>query len=85
MEDFYPRLWANQTPNFILAFHELGTFKRINIEVKQVKAKINEWESRNSEFLENWGSLLRTLINYTKTSCGTRFEVRRTGIGPLEI
>lgn len=85
LEQFYPRLWANQTPNFILAYHQHGKFEQANIQIRGVTEAIQDWESRNSTVLRRFGSLLQKLIELSKVKGTARFEVRRTGNGPLEL
>lgn len=84
-EELCPPLWANQTPNLVLAFHDDGTFNKADILLKDVKGEVREWEIRNSVNLERLGWLLRKLIDISKTPDTARFEVRRTGYGSLEI
>ena len=83
MSEFLPRLWANQTPNFILAWHRSGTFDEI--EVKDVRDDISNWEMAHTKALAKFRSILKELIDFSKDKNRSRFEVRRTGTGDLEI
>lgn len=85
LEEFYPRLWANQTPDFVLAFHRHGLFDNTNIQIKDLKAEIQDWETRSADVLCRLGSLLKKLIETSKMEGSARFEVRRIGNGPLEL
>lgn len=81
MSEFLPRLWANQTPNFILAWHRSGNFDEI--EIKDVRDDISNWEIANTKALAKFRSILKELIEFSKNQ--SHFEVRRTGTGDLEL
>ncbi|KAI9795565.1 MAG: hypothetical protein M1833_006965 [Piccolia ochrophora] len=83
MEEVYPRLWVNQTPNFIIAYHVAGNFK--SIQVQDVRANIKDWEKSNKERLRRFGVTLRLLIKAVKESENNKIEIRRIGLGPLQI
>lgn len=85
VDDFLPRLWVNQTPNFILAFHEWGTFTPSNIHVKDITRLVSNWESNNADALHRLRDLLAKLIDTTSQEGRTQFEIRRIGTGPLEM
>lgn len=85
MEQFYPRLWANQTPNFVLAFHQWGKFEKSNIHVKNIADEIKAWEKRSSSILRRLGGILKKLVDLSKMKGTARFEVRRVGKGPIEV
>lgn len=81
--EFLPRLWANQTPNFVLAFHKYGTFQRSEIRIKDVRPDVKAWETSNQETLSKLANVYHQLIELSKKhAC---LEVRRKGNGPLEI
>ena len=83
MEDIYPRLWLNQTPNFIIAYHKFGQFH--DIEVKDVQAGVSTWEHNNAEMLQRFSLTLKALIECVKSVDGKKVEVWWRGTGPLEV
>lgn len=85
VDDFLHRLWVNQTPNFILAFHTYGRFEQRDIHIIDVRQKVVEWEAKNKTRLSKLGALLHKLIDVAKENGRSRFEVRRIGKGPLQI
>jgi len=85
VDDFLHRMWVNQTPNFILAFHTYGKFENNNIHIVDVRNKVNKWEAQNATMLSKLGGLLHKLINVANQNGESRFEVRRVGKGPLQL
>lgn len=85
VDDFLHRVWLNQTPNFILAFHTYGKFEKHDIHVIDVRDKVKEWEVQNATMLSKLGGLLHKLIDVAKRDGNSRFEVRRVAKGPLQI
>lgn len=84
-EQFYPRLWINQTPTFLVAFHTRGTFQPSEIHIMDVKDDVQAWELRNESMTTRLSLLYQKLIGLSGKHNGQRFEVRRTGNGQLEI
>ncbi|KAK5097073.1 hypothetical protein LTS08_007093 [Lithohypha guttulata] len=82
-EEFLPRLWANQTPNFVLAFHKWGKFQLDEIHIKDVRDDVKAWEAQNVDVLSRLGKMYHKIVDLS--SVHGRFEVRRIGAGPLEI
>jgi hypothetical protein len=68
-----PRLWVAQIPNFMLAHHEFGVFK--SIEVRDTTQSIKEWEEENQETLVRFAGLLKRLVAFAR-SIG-KFEIVR--------
>jgi len=85
VEDFLHRLWVNQTPNFIIAFHTYGKFEKKDIHIVDVRTKLVEWEAENANVLSKLGGLLHKLIDIAKENGKSRFEVRRVDKGPLQL
>ena len=81
--EFLPRLWVNQTPTFIIARHERGIFKEINI--KDVKHDVQQWESANQVVLSRLHGVLKKLIELTGKPGCSRVQVHRVATGPLLI
>ncbi|KAK3672104.1 hypothetical protein LTR78_008075 [Recurvomyces mirabilis] len=78
-----PRLWLTQIPNFILAFHDRGTFH--DIRVQDVRKEVQNWEKQNQGMLQQFAALLRKLVDHVMDSPDGRCEVRCKRIGILEI
>ena len=83
MEEIYPRNWLSQIPNFILAYHTAGKFT--TPEPRNLQTEIDEWENRNKALLHKFYNILLELIKWAKQSKDQKLEVRRIGLGPLEI
>lgn len=49
MSEVLPRLWVNQTPNFVIGYHHYGTFD--DIRVQDARDEIEDWEEQNEERL----------------------------------
>ncbi|KAF2220947.1 hypothetical protein BDZ85DRAFT_202870 [Elsinoe ampelina] len=84
-DDFLHRLWVNQTPNFIIAFHTHGTFDPKDVHVIDAGPGIQKWESDHAHELALLGGVLHKLKDMARTVKGNKFEVRRSVNGPLEI
>ena len=69
-----PRLWRSQTPNFILAFHDRGTFN--DISVKNVQDRIDEWERENAEGIALLVALLHRIVDVVTNSPEGKVEIR---------
>ncbi|KAK4552284.1 hypothetical protein LTR86_010454 [Recurvomyces mirabilis] len=78
-----PRLWLTQIPNFILAFHDRGTFH--DIRVQDVRKEVRDWEKQNQDTLQQFAALLRKLVDHIRDSTDGRCEVRCKQIGVLEV
>ena len=85
VESFLHRLWVNQTPNMILAYHTFGKFEPSDIHILDVRSKVADWETANATMLSKLGGLLHKLIEFAKQDGSLCFEIRRIGSGPLEI
>ncbi|TVY43120.1 hypothetical protein LSUB1_G003127 [Lachnellula subtilissima] len=83
MEDILPRLWMNQTPNFLLAYHEFGKFT--NPKVKSVRDSVLEWQTDNASDLARFHALVRRIVDVVRDSDGQQFEISCDGQGDLCI
>jgi hypothetical protein len=83
LEGELPRLWLRQIPNFILAFHDHGTFDDVRIE--DVRARIHQWESAHQDTLRKFASLLNMIVSKARDMSSGKFEVRLKEDGPLEL
>jgi hypothetical protein len=80
-----PRLWIAQVTQFLLAYHERGLFRDSNIEIKNVKADITEWQDLNQPSLKRLAALLRLIIDKAHASKDGRLEIVWSNSGSLEI
>jgi hypothetical protein len=83
LAEFFPRLWINQTPNFIIARHNLGVFT--DVGVKDVRKDVQQWESDNQVVLLRLQTLLKKLIELTGKDGCSRLQVHRVGTGPVLV
>ncbi len=83
MEEIYPRLWLSQIPNFIIAYHSSGKFD--DIRPQELLPELEDWETKNQQRLGRLYTTLHQLIDMARNLRGYKLEVRRTGVGPLEI
>ncbi|KAM0558363.1 hypothetical protein ACHAPJ_005057 [Fusarium lateritium] len=80
-----PRLWIAQVTQFLLAYHERGLFKEENIDIKNIKADIDEWQDLNQPSLKRLASLLRLVIDRVRASKDGKLELVWSNNGSLEI
>jgi len=83
MEDILPRLWPNQTPKFLLAYHESGLFNKPKITT--VREDILKWEQDNSNDLARFHALVRRIVDVVRDADGQQYEISWDGQGPLCI
>ncbi|KAK7510213.1 uncharacterized protein IWZ02DRAFT_427691 [Phyllosticta citriasiana] len=77
------RLWLSQTPNFVLAYHDWGTFK--DIRVDDIRKNIDVFENQHQEKLAQLATLLRKISTLAKARPDKKLEVRRKELDVLEI
>ncbi|KAK7531992.1 geranylgeranyl pyrophosphate synthetase [Phyllosticta citribraziliensis] len=77
------RLWLSQTPNFVLAFHEWGTFK--DIRVDDVRKNLDAFEDQHQDKLAQLAAVLRKISALAKAHPDKKLEVRRKELDVLEI
>ncbi|KAK1981577.1 geranylgeranyl pyrophosphate synthetase [Colletotrichum cereale] len=78
-----PRLWLAQIPNFILAYHQRGTFTEI--EVMDVSKKVRTWEKSMQRELSQLVALLHRIIDLALASRDGRLEVSRQAASTLDV
>lgn len=78
-----PRFWAAQIPNFILARHEQGLFKEI--EVRDIRDDIQAWQRENQDVLKRLRLLLSKIIDVVKAREDGKLEVRCKSVERLEL
>ncbi|KAI9640525.1 hypothetical protein NHQ30_011271 [Ciborinia camelliae] len=83
MEEILPRLWVNQTSNFLIAYHKYGLFNKP--QVSNVKDKVLEWEKKNATLLSKFHVLVKRIMEIVQDSDNHRVEVSWDGKGPLRV
>lgn len=83
MEDILPRLWANQTSKFLIAYHKFGVFE--NPEVEDVRGEVLAWEENNSNLLARYHAVVKRIVDVVRDSEDKQCEVSWDGEGPLLI
>lgn len=83
MDELHPRLWVNQTPNLVIAYHNRGVFN--DIQIKNVQASVERWEDSSHDTLERLGEALKMLDVLAKKQANKKIEVRRVAKGNLTI
>ncbi|KAK1525704.1 geranylgeranyl pyrophosphate synthetase [Colletotrichum costaricense] len=78
-----PRLWVAQIPNFILAYHDRGTFK--DIEVMDVVQEVKAWETSKNPELSRLAALLSHIVRLARAQRNDRLELSRQHLDRLEI
>jgi hypothetical protein len=83
--DQLPRLWISQIPQFLIAYHRKGLFQEGDIEIKNVKSHIEEWQDENQLSLNRLASLLYAIIDNARASNEGKLEIVWSKDGSLEI
>lgn len=83
MDEIIPRLWVNQTPKFLIAYHNFGLFDKP--EVEDVREKVLVWEKTNCILLGRFHALLKRIVDVVRDSEKKQCEVSWDGEGPLHI
>ncbi|RMY00130.1 hypothetical protein D0868_09172 [Hortaea werneckii] len=83
LEEQLGRLWANRTPNFVIAFHDRGLFS--DIRKQDVQAKVDRWESEHTTELRMLGRLVEQIVKCCAASSDGRCEVLNGEIGELQL
>lgn len=83
MADIIPRLWLNQTPNFIIGYHKSGLFE--DVQVHAVHDKTRDWEESNQRWLNPLSAVVHRIIEIAKSYKGQGLEISRFGTGELLI
>jgi hypothetical protein len=77
------RLWANRTPNFVLAFHHRGLFT--DIRKFNVQAEVERWEADHETQLRMLGMVVEKIVDCADVSPSGRCEVLCDKAGVLEM
>jgi len=84
IDTLLPRLWANQTPNFLLAVHKSGVFDSPNM--KPIKSEVQAWEKDNATVLARFHAILKRIMDVAheeKDAGRGKMEVSWDGIGEV--
>lgn len=68
-----PRLWLRQTPNLILAYHEQGIFRDINVQ--DVRADVKKWQMENQDILVRFAGLLERIVGFAREQTVSKMEI----------
>ncbi|KGQ03530.1 hypothetical protein BBAD15_g11230 [Beauveria bassiana D1-5] len=68
-----PRLWLRQTPTLILAYHEQGVFRDINVQ--DVRAGVGKWQDENQEILARFLGLLERIVGFAREQAVSKSEI----------
>ncbi|KAB5586293.1 hypothetical protein GE09DRAFT_59099 [Coniochaeta sp. 2T2.1] len=79
-----PKLWLARVPNFVVAYHDRGTFEA-GIKVQDVKLRVDRWEKMAKRELAALAALLHRLIGLVRERADGKIELCRTGMGDLEV
>jgi hypothetical protein len=83
MADILPRLWVNQTPKFLIAYHQFGVFN--NPEVEDVRVQVKQWENKNGDLLGRFHAVVKRIVDVVRDSTHQQCEVSWDGEGPLLV
>jgi hypothetical protein len=81
----HSRAWINQTPNFVLAEHLYGKFTNEAIRIQDLSENIQQWETENEDVVRGLIQVIKKLSEITASREDKRVEVRREGLGDLQI
>ncbi|KAM3507036.1 hypothetical protein MY10362_002027 [Beauveria mimosiformis] len=71
--DELPRLWIRQISTLIIAYHTYGTFR--DIQIRDVRAEVAEWEETNREALACFAKLLKRIVDISSELQDGRMEI----------
>ncbi|CAG7555758.1 unnamed protein product [Fusarium equiseti] len=80
-----PRLWISQMTNFLLAYHERGLFQEKDIEIKNIKSDVEEWQELNQPSLNRLAALFHLILDSVRAPKDGKLEIAWSGYGSLEI
>lgn len=81
-----PRLWIRQVENFMLAYHQCGTFYKHEMELRDVGAEMKEWERDNEKSIMRFVEVLNRIVDFARKRKDGKFEISgRDGEGRLHF
>ncbi len=81
-----PRMWVAQIPRFILAYHDWGVFR--DIQIHDIREKVRAWEKAHNDDLSRLAALVHRIIALLRTESPGRvrkLELCHDGAGVLEV
>ncbi|CAK7215188.1 hypothetical protein SBRCBS47491_002398 [Sporothrix bragantina] len=79
-----PRLWITQIPTLILAYHTDGLFE--DVEVHNVRDKIQEWEAAQTDALQKLAALIHLILSELDKTPSRRLEIYcKDVVGHLDL
>ncbi|KAJ9161032.1 Geranylgeranyl pyrophosphate synthetase [Coniochaeta hoffmannii] len=79
-----PKLWLAQIPNFLVAYHDRGTFPA-DVPVQDVRPRVERWERLARRDLAAFAALLHEVIRLVRGRQDGKLELCRSGMGGLEV
>ena len=80
-----PRLWVSQIPNFILAFHTSGVFKKEEIRIIDAREDIKKWEKEHNSELACLAALIHRIVDLVTTTPDGKLELYHETVGQLDV
>ncbi|KAH6995103.1 hypothetical protein EDB80DRAFT_586520 [Ilyonectria destructans] len=77
------RLWVSRVEQFVLAYHERGLFN--DIQIKNVKGQVKEWEDTNQSSLRRLAALLHLIIDHAREAPDGKLDIVCSSGDSLEI
>lgn len=78
-----PRLWISQISIFVLAHHQAGVFR--DIEIHDVRDTVKKWEEARQSDLAKFAILLQKIVTFAQSSEQGRLEITKEGGSALEL
>jgi hypothetical protein len=85
LADEFPRFWIAQIPNFILAYHDKGLFRREEITVQDIRGRVKKWEGDNKPALALLAPVIHRIVDLVRAQNDKKLELRHATPGRLEV
>ncbi|KAF8424822.1 hypothetical protein EV426DRAFT_716484 [Tirmania nivea] len=83
LTDQIPQLWFSNGCNLYVGYHQRGSFIRVDTKVLSAKA-LKSWEDENQGNLQKMATLLKSIIEISRTAEGGRAQIACVG-GKLRV
>ncbi|KAK1236909.1 hypothetical protein MKX08_007857 [Trichoderma sp. CBMAI-0020] len=83
MADVTPQLWISQTPILVIGYHQYRMFN--NVQVRNVKQEIDDWETANQTALRKLALLIRKISQVVGRSSDRNAIVKYNGGTKLTV
>jgi hypothetical protein len=83
INEILPRLWLNQTPNFLLAYHHFGLFNQPKVSC--IQKDVLKWEEENAALLSRFHAIIKRIVDVIRDAEAQQCEVSWDGVGYLQI